>query len=151
MKILNKKEVNEILDKLKEQYDIKELKLDYVLLQNTKDKILITNREIAKIDLKKLRVDNIGLYFCSLEKDGIRLSIEGSQLIGKYAKKNVANLDKEDIIKWMKGEDININEQVEGYVVIKNNNDYFGTGKYKEGKILNFVSKSRRLNVINQE
>ncbi|HLC56376.1 MAG TPA: hypothetical protein VJJ23_04025 [Candidatus Nanoarchaeia archaeon] len=151
MKILNKKEVNEILDKLKEQYDIKELKLDYVFLQNTKDKILITNREIAKIDLKKLRVDNIGLYFCSLEKDGIRLSIEGSQLIGKYAKKNVANLDKEDIIKWMKGEDININEQVEGYVVIKNNNDYFGTGKYKEGKILNFVSKSRRLNVINQE
>ncbi len=151
MKILNKKEINEILDKIKEQYGIKELKLDYVFLQNTKDKILITNRNIANIDLKKLRVDNIGLYFCSLEKDGIRLSIEGSQLIGKFAKKNIANLNKEEITKWMKGEDININEEIEGYVIIKNNDDYFGTGKYKEGKILNFVSKSRRLNVLNQE
>ncbi len=151
MKILNKKQVNEILDKIKKQYNIKELKLDHIFLQNTKDKVLITNREIAKIDLKKLRVDNIGLYFCSLEKDGIRLSIEGSQLIGKYAKTNVANLNKDDVIKWMKGEDVSINEEVEGYVIIKNNDDFFGTGKYKDGKILNFVSKSRRLNVLTQE
>jgi len=37
------------------------------------------------------------------------------------------------------------NESVE----IKNKNDFYGTGKVVENKLLNFVPKSRRLRVVN--
>jgi hypothetical protein len=41
------------------------------------------------------------------------------------------------------------------FLIIKYNNtdtkkiDYLGAGKYKDGKIMNYVSKSRRLVVVN--
>jgi len=145
LKILNKKEANQLLDKIKEQYSIKDLKLDYVFLRNNKNRIFITNRDISRIDLNNLKINSIGLYFCSIEKGGIRLTIEGSQLIGKKAKENVLELDDKEANDWLKGNDINTNQKLNGFVLIKNKNDFLGSGKYKEGKILNFVPKSRRL------
>ena len=48
-----------------------------------KDKINIINRDIETLNLAGLRIERAGLYFCSFDKYGIRLSIEGSQLFRK--------------------------------------------------------------------
>ncbi len=110
-----------------------------------KEKIHIVTRDIEKIDLKNLRINSIGLYIAEVKNEQLRLSIEGSQLIGPSATKNVCEIDDEQIKKWFKGEDIKVNEEYEGFVILKHNNDYVGSGKYKEGHILNFVPKARRL------
>ncbi|MBS3149801.1 hypothetical protein J4455_03880 [Candidatus Woesearchaeota archaeon] len=144
-KVLNKKEIKKILGNLQNQFSIKELNLDYVFLINRDNKIYITNRYISKIDLNKLRINNIGLYFAKIEDDGIRLSIEGSQIIGKNAKKNVIDLSLEDSKSWFLGKDLIYNGDIKGYIILTHRNDILGCGKIKNNKILNFIDKGRRI------
>ncbi len=84
-----------------------------------------------------------GIYFGTLEKDGLRLSIEGSFLVGKYAKKNVLEVDESTAMKWLSGEDIAA--EVEGYWIVKWGEYFLGCGK-GNGKVLrNYVPKDRRV------
>ena len=144
-KILNSKEIKRILKWLKDHYCIKELKIEKVFLQNTKDKIYLISKKISEMETKNLRINLIGMYFAKQEKNGLRLTIEGSQIIGLKATKNIAVLNKEQIKQWIRGEDIGYQEDLKGFVIIKHENDFYGTGFYKEGKILNYVPKERRI------
>ncbi len=148
LKFLNSKETKEILKLIEEQWGAK-LKLDYTFARNSKNRIFIVNKDINKIDFSKLRVNSIGMYFCDLE-NGIRLSIEGSQIIGPKAAKNVVEINEEQAKQWLKGEDLEIEDKNDysGFAIIKNKNDFLGTGKYKEGKVLNYVNKGRRISDI---
>ena len=146
LKILNSREIKEILKLIENQWGAK-LKPDYAFLQNQKNRVFIINRDISKIDFSKLRINSIGMYFCEIDKLGIRLSIEGSQIIGKKAEKNIVEINEEQAKQWFKGEDLEIRGNYSGFVIIKHNNDFLGNGKYKDGKILNYVSKSRRINI----
>ena len=144
-KILNSKEIKETMRLVKEQWGA-DLKLDFGFLQNTKNRIFIINREISGIDLSKLRVNSVGMYFCEVDSKGIRLSIEGSQLIGLYATKNVVELNKEETMQWLKGEELQKEcEGCSGFVIIRHGKDCIGTGKYSKGRILNYVGKTRRI------
>ena len=146
LKILNSKEIKEILKLIEAQWGAK-LKLDYAFLKNQKNRIFIINKNIGKIELEKLRINSVGMYFCEIDKVGIRLSIEGSQIVGPKATKNIAEINEEQTKQWFKGEDLDINGNYSGFVIIKHNNDFLGTGKYKAGRILNYVGKSRRVNL----
>src|SRR3989338_5925459 len=147
LKFLNSKETKEILKLIEEQWGAK-LKLDYAFARNSKHRVFIINKDISKIDFSKLRINSVGMYFCDLE-NGIRLSIEGSQIIGPEATKNVVEINEEQIKKWMKGEDLEIEnkEKCNGFVIIKHENDFLGTGKFKDNRVLNYVSKSRRVSI----
>lgn len=147
-KVLNTREVKRILNWLKEHYGIKELKIDKAFLKSTKDRIYLISKKLSELDPKNLRINIIGLYFAKLEKNEIRLSIEGSQIIGPKATKNVIEVDEEQIKAWIRGGDISYEAGAEGFVLIKYKNDFFGVGKYKEGKILNYVPKERRIKKI---
>src|SRR3989338_8301353 len=148
LKILNGKEIKEILKLIEKQWGAK-LKLDYAFLKNPKNRVFIINKEdISKIELEKLRINSIGMYFCEIDKLGIRLSIEGSQIIGKKAEKNIVEINEEQAKQWFKGEDLEIKGNYSGFVIIKHNNDFLGNGNYKNGKILNYVSKSRRVSAL---
>lgn len=148
LKILNSREIKEILKLIEKQWGAK-LKLDYAFLKNPKNRVFIINKEdISKIELEKLRINSIGMYFCEIDKLGIRLSIEGSQLIGKKAEKNIVEINEEQAKQWLKGEDLEIKGNYSGFVIIKYNNDFLGNGNYKNGKILNYVSKSRRVSAL---
>ena len=108
LKILNSKEIKEILKLIEKQWGAK-LKLDYAFLKNPKNRVFIINKEdISKIELEKLRINSIGMYFCEIDKLGIRLSIEGSQIIGKKAEKNIVEINEEQAKQWFKGEDLEI-------------------------------------------
>lgn len=148
LKILNKKAVKEILALIKKQFDADLNMDDYAFLKTEKDKIYIVNRDIDKIDFQRLRIDSIGSYFAFIKNNKIRLSIEGSQLIGKKAKSNVYELNDNEVKEWMQGQDILTKETSEAFVLIKHKNDFLGTGKIKQGKILNFIPKGRRLKTV---
>ena len=144
LKFLNKKESERILDLIKEQFGIKKLEIDYGILMNREGKIFLISRDINKIDLSKLRINELGLYVARLDKE-LRLTIEGSQLFGKYVTKNVYEIGKEKVFSWLNGNDITCDKEFDGFVIIKNKDDFLGTGKYKEGKILNYIPKERRI------
>jgi len=180
LKVLDRKTKKTFLALLKKQFDFKE-KLDYIFLTNNKNKIFIVNKELANINLEKIRINSIGLYIAELSNNEVRLSIEGSQLIGKNSKKNILELNNTEAREWLKGKDIDKQYKEKAFVILKHNNDYLGTGKatkiqsealkvletkfpnrlekakpfqkvyqtkslIKE-KILNFIPKTRRLNV----
>lgn len=143
LKILNKKETKAILAMLESQFGFAS-GLDYVFLMNNRDRVFIVNHDVSKIDFEKLRINSIGLYFGELRNNEIRLSIEGSQIIGPYASKNMLEISKEHAIEWLQGKDLDIDAE-DGYKILKHNNDYIGCGRASGGKIINFVPKNRRL------
>lgn len=145
MKFLNNKQTKNILSMIKARWGC-DFPKDYVFIQN-KEKILIVNKDIAKLDFEKIRVNRVGLYVAEISNDEIRLSIEGSQMIGKKAIKNVLDLQEQEARDWIRGNDLDI-EAPKGFFIIKYKNDFLGSGKSMGDKILNFVPKTRRINMI---
>lgn len=147
LKILNKKQVKEILRLIDSQWEARP-KLSHVFLENDEGKLFIINKEFSGIDEKKLRINSMGLYFGEMKNNELRLTIEGSQLVGKYAKKRIIELDKEQIKDYIKGKDIGYDSGEKGFFLIRHNGDFFGTAKLKNNKILNFFPKSRRVSIF---
>lgn len=148
LKILNNKEIKEIYKLIEGQWGAR-VKLDYGFLRNNKNRIFVVSRDISRVDISKLRLNSVGMYFCEDDRSGIRLSIEGSQVIGPEASKNVVELDENETRRWLKGEDLEKDcKSCKGFVILKSKNDFLGSGKYTNGRILNYVSKTRRINAI---
>ncbi len=128
LKALNRKKIKEILNKLGEFYGINKLELDYVFYQNTKGRIFLLSNKFKEFEYDT-KINSLGMYFANLKNDEIRLSIEGSQIIGEKAKKNVLELNENELRDWLLGEDFKTDEEFKGFVLIKNKNDFYGTGK----------------------
>lgn len=148
LKILNSKEKKNILKILEDQYGISQ-KLEYAFLVNKEGRIYIVTNEISKIILESLNVNSLGVYFGEVYEGSVRLSIEGSQIIGKIAKKNIVDLSEKELEIWVKRGDIAIEKSFEGFVIVRNGNDFYGCGKTKGEKLINYISKSRALKVLN--
>lgn len=140
LKFLNTRDRKELFKQLKEQFGAEEL--DYIFFENSQEKIFILSKDYANANLENINVNNLGMYFARRENDGLRLTIEGAQLIN--AKKNIIELGKEQIDLWMKGKDIPMEGNL-GYVIVKNNKDVFGCGMLKNNILRNMVPKERRL------
>jgi len=138
--ILNTREKQRILEMIRKQWGASP-DLEYVFMRNQKGKIYIANKSVFDIDLP--RIDSIGMYFAEA-KDGLRLSIEGSQLVGPHAKKNVVDLSDDEVGIWLRGEDLSRTEG-QGFVIMRNGYDFFGCGKATTEKILNYYPKIRRI------
>ena len=119
--------------------------MDHIFIKNNDEKIYIINNSLKDFDFSKLRINSFGMYFGKIEKSGIRLSIEGSQLIGKQAKKNVLELNNSQLKEWVKGDEIKIDSGERGFVIIKNKEDYFGCGLLKNGTLLNYFQQRSEL------
>ncbi|MBW2998957.1 hypothetical protein KY321_05455 [Candidatus Woesearchaeota archaeon] len=122
---------------------------DFVFYISPKNDLYVINNDMREFDVEDKRVNTIGIYIGELKQNEIRLSIEGSHFFGKYATKNVYEVDSKLAKMWMYGLDIPCKDQDFGkaLVIIKNkeNGDYMGSGRYKEEKILNHVPKGRRI------
>ncbi|WP_230972330.1 methyltransferase RsmF C-terminal domain-like protein [Archaeoglobus neptunius] len=86
-----------------------------------------------------------GMYFGTLERDGLRLSLDGSFIVGSSAKKNVVELDDTSAFKWLTGRDVEA--EVTGYCILKwkERGYILGCGKGNGKLIRNFVPKDRRI------
>ena len=145
LKILNKKETEDILGLIKEQWDA-DMPIQYVYLMNTQDRIYVTSRDVFNLDLDKLKINSVGMYFGEILKGNqLRLSIEGSQLAGPLSKKDVVDLDDEEARKWLRGLDLDIQLESKGFVLVRHGRDFLGCGKSMGDKILNYVPKARRV------
>jgi NOL1/NOP2/fmu family ribosome biogenesis protein len=145
LKILNTRDKKEISKLIKKQFGCKFDFNDYAVFMNRYNKIYIINKEISLINFNELKINSIGLYFGEINVNQLRLSIEGSQIIGKIATKNVFELDDKQAKQWMKGIDLEIDFDKKGFVIIKNNDDFLGCGKFVKSKLLNYVPKNRRV------
>ena len=146
MKIIYSSEKKEIIKKLNEQYGIS--KLPYLLLRFGEDKIRIYSGSLSNDELNtlaaNLRIENIGLYFAKQEKDGIRLTLDGIQVLKEQITKNILELTDKQAEEWLRGFDLDI-KTGRGFKILKNNNEFLGCGKSTGDRITNFVPKERRI------
>ena len=143
--ILNAKEKKAINQLLEEQWGCTQ-KLDYVYIKNTKNRIFFMNRDLEHLDMGSLRLSSVGLYIGELMHESeIRLSIEGSQVVGPNATKNIIEVTASQMRSWLKGNDLEISTETKGFVILKWSKDFLGCGRVKEGRIINYVPKTRRI------
>ena len=147
MEFLNSREVKNITAHIECQWG-STLSKDWALLQRKDGRISIVNRSIDRLDLPTLPIMSLGLYIGEWKNDELRLSIEGTQLLGPSATKNVVKISPDQLREWLQGEDISFEGEEKGFVILKSGKDFVGCGKVVENKILNFVPKIRRLSVV---
>ncbi|MCX6746718.1 MAG: hypothetical protein NTU63_01125 [Candidatus Pacearchaeota archaeon] len=147
IKFFNPQEKQELLKHLKEQFGVNEI--PWNLAKWGKERIIILPKEISKKEIESIddagRVENIGLYFAKEDIDGVRLSIEGSNLLKNQITKNIFEMDEKQLKNWMLGQQLDVPTEKRGFLVMKYKDDFLGTGKASENRITNFVPKSRRL------
>ncbi len=107
-------------------------------------------KEVVADSVKELLVESLGLYLGTWLVNGeLRLSIEGSQLLGPGATRNVLELGEEEFRRWVCGEDLEKETSLRGFVIIKHGADYCGCGKVvvdeRRGATIihNYVPKAR--------
>jgi NOL1/NOP2/fmu family ribosome biogenesis protein len=153
MQVLSKKEIREIDVLLRECYNVEILKEFVVLKTSKENKIWITNKDVFELDIEKLRANSIGLYFGRVDNNRLRLSVEGAQIVGPHANKNIAELDEKSIWDFVRGFDVKparFDECSEGaYVLIKFKNNWLGIGKLENGTIKSVLPKSRKIISLN--
>ncbi|HDD04924.1 MAG TPA: hypothetical protein ENF51_00340 [Candidatus Aenigmarchaeota archaeon] len=125
---------------LKKQFGVE---LDYRFVITGKGRVWIMNEDVYDYEMNAPVVSK-GLYFGFLEKDGLRLSVDGSQIVGPKAKKNVVEVNEKEAKEWLRG--FSLEKQCQkGYVLLKYGRDFIGCGK-SNGKIIwNTVPKERRI------
>ncbi len=152
LQLLNSKERKRLLARLAAQFGCDTEALQgYVFLMNAKGKLYLANRELFdRLDLTALKADAVGLYVATrLANNELRMSVEGSQLIGPSSTKNVLFLDDAEFAKWIRGNDIEKETDLRGFVLVRHGDDFCGCGKpvvdEKTGKttIHNYVPKTR--------
>ncbi|MCS7129810.1 MAG: hypothetical protein NZ872_00135 [Archaeoglobaceae archaeon] len=96
-----------------------------------------------------IRGKNKGIYFGKIEKDGLRLSIEGSFIVGRFAKKGVLEIHEREAIDWLNGKDLK--SDYKGYCILRWGEYFLGCGKGNGKVIKNYVPKDRRLRASSEE
>ena len=144
---INKKDVLKLIEK---NYGCR-IKIRGVFLRTTKEKIWLASNAIQNFDFGKVKINSVGLYFGKLKRnDKIQLSIEGSQIVGRFARKNILELDKKQAMKYLQGFDVRVekfeNCEVNNFVILRFGKDIIGSGILREdGRIENLLPKTRRL------
>ena len=155
MQVLNKKDQKEIISLIHNLWGVDfELVAGFggvgheqlAMFLSQKERIYVANRSVERAPLSEIRINSIGCYFGEYKGGDLRLSIEGAQLIGPHANKNIIELNGQETEQWMKGETIIKETELAGFVLIKHAKDWLGCGKATaDGRILNFVPKTRRI------
>ena len=152
--ILNTREIKKLREIVKKQFNHFP-KEDYAYLMNEKNKVFLINKDIAKIELKNLRIDKMGLYFAEWKNTEARLSKEGAQLLVNDAKRNKIKLEniivftKNEVKSYFEGNDLQKDLGEENkFVILEYDENVLGCAKYKEKIIINFLPKIHRGEVI---
>jgi NOL1/NOP2/fmu family ribosome biogenesis protein len=156
--IWTSKKVRDFLGRVKEQWGA-DWKPEEAFVASPKGKIFLVTRQLGALDWQRLRISSVGCYIAELrdERDAggnlvkgrIRLSIEGSQRIGPLATKNVVDLEGDEAMLWLKGDDMELGARAQaltgGFAIVRCGKDFIGSGPLKETLLLNHVPKARRL------
>lgn len=143
--ILTTHEKKKIMQDLEKNFGIS--KLPWLLLRFGKGRIRGFSGSLSRGELlelaREVRVELVGLYILREESDAYRISHDGL-FVFKNAGKNIVDISDEQANEWLKGHEIELRD-MEGWVLLRNKGDIIGCGKAKEGKVINFVPKERRV------
>ncbi len=148
---LNSKERKEFHRLLEQYYGVDE-DLDGALLRNDKkEKFYLFSKDLAFFDTEGLNIDAMGVYIGALAKGRLRLTIEGSQMIGPKATKNTVALTKEEADAWLAGGNIpldildaDVSDIPDGtFLLVRHGEDWIGCGRKSDQFLYNYVPKTR--------
>ena len=146
MKPLTSTDKKKIIEQLNKQFGVTDL--PYLIIQFGKEKLRLYSGILSKEELyyldNEIRIENIGLYFAKWETEGIRLTLDGVQLLKNQITKNILELNDKQADEWLKGNDLEIKEET-GWKILKHKNEFIGCGKSTGEKISNFMPKERRI------
>ena len=153
MKVLNKKEIRGIAEKINSAYDSNVDFSEFVVLITSKEnKIWLASRKAFEINLEELKINSIGLYFGREDKGKIRLSIEGAQIVGKTAKKNICEI--ENVWDFLRGFDVTPTKKIDckenQYVLVKYKEDTLGVAKLQDGVLKSVLPKARKITSLSK-
>ncbi len=153
LKILEGEERKDFISKLDAEFGIKNV--PGILIMRGKERIFLFSGNLDGKNLNDLEkiafVERAGVYFAKVDEFGVRLSIEGTHVIGNEIKRNIVELNSDEMETWMMGHELLKKTGLSGFVIIKYKDDFLGTGKASAEKIANFIPKSRRLRDRNVE
>ncbi len=149
---LNSRQKKQTVKLLQEQYGYTGTIDQVMFRQPKKDKLYLLTTAIDEIDFSGINIDTMGLYFATIVEGKIRLTIEGTQLIGPKATKNVIEITKEQMQNWLLGEKLepeNTELPAHGtFVILKHGTDYLGCGKISGRVISNYIPKTRYVHAL---
>jgi len=124
--------------------------IEGVFYEGSKGRVYLCTEQSRLVDLQRVNAEGIGVYIGRINPDGYRPSIEGAQLI--KAKKNVFEISEEQLWDWIRGYNISLINDYNGYCIITHQGDVLGAGKASNGTILNFTPRERRIkSLINKQ
>jgi len=106
---LKSKEKKRLLAELEEQFGIS--KLPYLLLETGKQKIRGFSGTMTKEEIKELstiaNVEIVGAYLMKRERS-LRLSLDATRILKSQIKKNIVEIDDEQLEDWLRGKNIDL-------------------------------------------
>ncbi len=145
---MGSREVKVFLRAVEEQYGAVPDVFSECAFSQNKERISMVSRDLDKVNFENFRINSLGLYIAELKNGQLRLGMEGAQLVGPVATKNVCELSTEQMKDWLRGQDLTVEGVYSGFVILKHGTDFIGSGKFKEGIIMNYVPKARRLSEV---
>jgi len=137
-----------ILKYLRDRFGIsKRIFSDYSFIVRG-EKIWIAFKDVLEKDLEGLNIEAIGLLFGRYfeKQKRFKPTTNALQIFGRYATKNIVELDEKEKDMYIRGYDLEKKLNLEeGYVIVKFKNDVLGCGLYREGKIKNQIPKARKI------
>lgn len=156
----------QILDKTKKRKFIEKIsylgveKFPYLLMKTGAERVRAFSGSLSVDEIiriaSEIRVEAIGLYFGKEIGNEARLTIDAIHILKNQITKNIVEINEEQEKDWFLGKDVELtaeqsekNKEINGFVVIKSEDDFIGTGKISidKKKISNFLPKERRVKV----
>jgi len=146
MKLLLGTKKKQIVQELHERFGVS--RVDGLFLQFGKEKIRLycgslSREELTSLD-SVLRLESVGLYFAKIQNDGVRLTLEGCEIVKDQITKNLLPISNEDADRWFHGQDLAIAHEP-AFKILTNNQDIIGCGKSTGDRITNSLPKERRI------
>lgn len=148
--LLKKSQVNTLIDNLSNNYGYNlDFLKSYYFYVGGRGKIYI-----SKIDTTNLKLDRInssGIYFGTFhDEERFRLSVEGTQFVKPI--KNYVKINYETLKSYLAAENLFKDEVLElnkeensTFLIVIYENQNIGCVSLKENMLLNYISKSRKL------
>jgi NOL1/NOP2/fmu family ribosome biogenesis protein len=114
------------------------------LLQSGQNRIRVISQEAYELVPQVPFIQVAGLYMGERRPNGIRLSLDGAQLIGPRAVRQILALTSEQAAAWLRGESIDVEDSRSGYLIVSHRSDILGCGSLSGGRLHNFLPKDRR-------
>jgi len=120
---------------------------DMPLLAAGENKVKLISPEALELAGRLKGVVNMGLYVAKITRDGLALSVEGSQLLAGRIKRGIVELSRGEAERWMMGAPIERETaDLPRLVVARMGDVYLGSGRVgRDGKIYPQIPKWRRI------